>query len=269
MSYVFVLDTNKQALNPVYPGWGRKLLTAGMVAVFRRYLFTIILKPAVPHAPRARLRVKLDPGSTTTGLAVVNDHTEQVIWAAELAHRGRQIHEKLLARRAIRRSRRAWKTRYRQPRCDNRRRLDGWLPPSLHSRVQNILMWVNHQCRLCLVAAISQESVRFDTQPMEDPEISGVEYQQGELAGYEVPEYLLDKWEQTCADCGAREIPREVEHLDLRTRGGSNRVSNLTLACQVCNQAKGTLTAAEFGHPEIHGKAKRPLKDAAAVNATR
>jgi hypothetical protein len=46
-------------------------------------------------------------------------------------------------------------------------------------------------------------------------------------------------------------------------------MSNLTLACHPCNDAKGRLTAAEFGHPEIQQMAKRPLKDAAAVNASR
>jgi hypothetical protein len=46
-------------------------------------------------------------------------------------------------------------------------------------------------------------------------------------------------------------------------------VSNLTIACEPCNVAKGTQTAAEFGHPEVQAQAKRPLKDAAAVNASR
>lgn len=50
---------------------------------------------------------------------------------------------------------------------------------------------------------------------------------------------------------------------------GTNRISNLTLACHACNQTKGALTADEFGHPEIQAQAQRPLKDAAAVNSTR
>jgi len=33
------------------------------------------------------------------------------------------------------------------------------------------------------------ELVRFDLQQMENPEIGGIEYQQGTLAGYEVREY--------------------------------------------------------------------------------
>jgi hypothetical protein len=111
--------------------------------------------------------------------------------------------------------------------------------------------------------------VRFDTQLLQNAEISGVEYQQGELVGYEVREYLLEKWGRACAYCRAGNVPLEVEHLVPRIRGGSNRVSNLTLACHPCNDAKGARTAEEFGRPDIQARAKRPLKDAAAVNATR
>jgi hypothetical protein len=54
-----------------------------------------------------------------------------------------------------------------------------------------------------------------------------------------------------------------------RSRHGSNRVSNLTLACEPCNLRKGARTAAEFGFPELEVLAKQPLCDAAAVNTTR
>jgi hypothetical protein len=84
-----------------------------------------------------------------------------------------------------------------------------------------------------------------------------------------VREYLLEKWHRRCAYCGQEGVPLEIEHLTPRSRGGSNRVSNLTLACHPCNQKKGNRTAAEFGHPELQAKAKAPLKDAAAVNAAR
>jgi 5-methylcytosine-specific restriction endonuclease McrA len=113
------------------------------------------------------------------------------------------------------------------------------------------------------------ELVRFDTQLLENPEIGGAEYQQGELAGYEVREYLLEKFTRTCAYCGATGVPLQVEHVVPRVRGGSNRVSNLTIACEPCNQAKGSRTAEEFGHPDVQAQAQRLLKDAAAVNASR
>jgi len=104
---------------------------------------------------------------------------------------------------------------------------------------------------------------------MENAEISGIEYQQGELAGYEIREYLLEKFNRKCMYCQTENVPLQVEHIVPRSRGGTKRVSNLTLACGPCNQKKGSRTAAEFGYPEIQALAKKPLKDAAAVNITR
>jgi len=266
---VFVVDTEQRPLDPVHPGRARHLLTGGKAAVWRRYPFTIILKRAFPDVQTTPLRVKLDPGSKTTGVAVVNDATGAVVWAAEITHRGQQVHDGLLTRKASRRSRRVRHTRYRPARFANRRRPDGWLPPSLESRLANVQTWVSRLRRCCPVSAISQELVKFDTQLMQNAETSGVDYQQGALAGYEVREYLLAKWQRRCAYCGATGVPLQIEHIIPKARGGSNRVSNLTLACAPCNTKKGTQTAEEFGHSTVQRQAKAPLKDAAAVNTTR
>src|SRR5205823_6637194 len=142
--------------------------------------------------------------------------------------------------RALRRRRRQRQTRYRQARFDNRKRKQGWVAPSLESRISNVLTWVARLRRLCPLTAISQELVKFDMQAMEYPEIGGKEYQQGTLQGYETREYLLEKWDRTCAYCRRQHIPLQVEHIQPRVKGGSNRISNLTLACEPCNRAKGT-----------------------------
>ena len=163
MSKVFVLNANKEPLNPVQPGWARKLLKAGQAAVFRRFPFTIILKAEIANPIVQPLRVKLDPGSCTTGIAVVNDTTGEVVFGAELEHRGQLIVKRLLDRRGIRRNRRNRKTRYRQPRFLNRRRPLGWLPPSLESRIANVVTWLKRLARWCPVGAISMELVKFDT----------------------------------------------------------------------------------------------------------
>ena len=119
------------------------------------------------------------------------------------------------------------------------------------------------------------ELVKFDLQLIQNPEIAGVEYQQGELAGYEVREYLLEKWERACAYCGAKGVPLEIEHILSRHRGGTHRVSNLTLACKPCNQKKGNRFIEEFlqDKPELLQRllvqAKAPLRDATAMNVTR
>ncbi len=276
MSKVFVLATNHQPLNPVHPGEARLLLKHGKAAIWRRFPFTVILKYAVPVPHVEPLRVKLDPGSKTTGIAVLHDASGEVIFAAELSHRGHAITEALATRRAIRRGRRQRKTRYRKPRFDNRRNKgEGWLPPSQISRLSNVLTWIRRLCGLCPITACSMELVNFDMQQMENPEISGGQYQQGTLAGYEVREYLLEKWGRQCAYCGAKDVPLEIEHINPRSKSRDDRVCNLTLACHPCNEKKGTQDIRDFlkHQPDLLQKilaqAKAPLKDAAAVNVTR
>lgn len=262
---VFVLDTKKQPQPMLHPAEARRLLTHGKAAIFRRSPFTIILKDERASASKT-YRLKIDYGSRHTGMALVCGNN--VMWMSVLEHRT-DIKAALDKRRGYRRRRRTANLRYRKARFAHRTRPEGWLPPSLTSRVGNIAVWVRRICRLAPVGAVSYENVKFDTQLMENPDISGAAYQQGELYGYEVREYLLEKFGRRCAYCGAENVPLQVEHIVPKSRGGSNRISNLTIACQACNQAKGSLTAEEFGHPNVQLQAKSPLKDAALVTATR
>ena len=271
MQRVLVVDTNKQSLMPTQPARARKLLSAGKAAVYRRYPFTIILKCAIDDPQLQGVELKVDPGSRATGIALVADFKRgrRAVFAANLVHRGQAIKKNLGQRRSVRRSRRNRKCRYRPPRFLNRTKPKGWLPPSLKSRVDNVQVWARRLIGHVPVTSIEVETVRFDTQKLENPEISGVEYQQGTLLGYEIREYLLEKWGRECAYCGAADLPLEIEHIIPKSRGGSNRVSNLTLSCNDCNQKKNSQTAVEFGYPGIQAQAKQPLKDAAAVNAIR
>ncbi len=271
-NFIFVLDTNKKQSEPIHPASARLLLKQGKATVFRLYPFTIILKEAVTEIPEP-LELKIDPGSKTTGLAILQG--DKVIFGADLTHRGQAIKASLESRRSLRRGRRSRHTRYRQPRFLNRTRPKGWLAPSLQHRVETTLSWVRKLIRFAPIGSISQELVRFDLQQIENPEISGVEYQQGELFGYEVREYLLNKWDRKCSYCGVENTPLQVEHICPKSKGGSNRISNLCLACEKCNQSKGTQLIEQFlaKKPEvlkrILAQAKKPLKDAAAVNSTR
>ena len=284
---VFVLDKAGKPLMPCSEKRARLLLARGSARVHRMLPFVIRLvdRQAATCAVQP-LRIKLDPGSKTTGLALVRDTqhidtaTGEIQRAAavlnlfELIHRGRQISEALTARRAMR-CRRRGNLRYRAPRFLNRTKPEGWLAPSLQHRVDTTLAWVARIQRWAPIAAISSELVRFDMQAIENPEISGVGYQQGTLAGYEIREYLLAKWGRKCAYCSAEQVPLQIEHIHPKALGGTNRISNLALACQPCNQEKGAQPITVFLARKpaklaaILAQAKRQLKDAAAVNATR
>ena len=271
----------------------RLLLARGRARVHRLIPFTIRLVDRLQkNSVLQPLRLKRDPGSKTTGMALVRENetvdttthatgnageitrTAVVLMLLELQHQGHAIRNTLTQRQAFRRRRRG-NLRYRPTRFDNRTRPEGWLAPSLQHRVDTTMAWVTRFCRLAPVTALSQELVRFDMQQMENPEISGVAYQQGALAGYEVREYLLEKWGRTCAHCDAENAPIEMGHIHPKSRDRSDRVSNLTVACVPCNQRKNARDVREFlAHdPErlarIEAVRKAPLRDAAAVNSTR
>ena len=249
---VFVIDKNKKPLDMCHPAKARKLLKSGKAAIYRKYPFTIILKREAENEVNG-YRIKIDYGSRHTGISILKG--TMVMWLATLHHRT-NIKQKLDERRGYRRRRRYANLRYRKPRFNNRKRAEGWIPPSLQSRVDNIESWLKRLASVCPVSSVSYENVKFDTQLMQDELIHGIEYQQGELYGYEVREYLLEKFGRKCAYCGKTDIPLEIEHIIPKSRGGTNRISNLTIACHDCNEAKGSQTAEEFGYPEVQALAK-------------
>lgn len=281
---VFVLNKNKKPLNPTSPAKARRLLKQGKAVIDKKYPFTIRLKELKDTSTNQQsYRVKLDSGSKTTGIAITKNN--EVMFLAELHHKI-DIKQKLESRRSFRRSRRNRHTRYRQARFLNRVRPKGWLAPSLQARVDNITSWITKLSKLVPLKEVSMELVKFDTHKLQNAEVSGIEYQQGELQGYEVREYLLEKFGRKCAYCGITDVPLEVEHVLAKSRGGSNRVSNLTLACNPCNQEKNNLTLDEWieklskkknkrhlliieNIKKLIPQLKKPLKDASAVNSTR
>lgn len=276
---VFVLDKHGKPLDPCHPARARKMLAKGRAVVVKVTPFVIRLKDrTLEESTVAGIEVFLDPGSKTTGIAVARvdgANKRHVVFLAELEHRGALISKKLDQRSNYRRRRRSKNLRYRAPRFNNRTKPKGWLAPSLQHRVDTTMSIVGRLQRWSPVTAVSMELVRFDMQQMQNPEISGAEYQQGELAGYEVREYLLNKWNRQCAYCDARNVPLNLDHIVPRALGGSDRVSNLALACIPCNQTKGktgveTFLAADQPRlARVLKQAKAPLRDAAAVNSTR
>jgi RRXRR protein len=104
--------------------------------------FVIRLKDRLDGV-RQPVQLKLDPGSRTTGVALVRETQRggAVLSLFELAHRGLAIRKTLEQRRGFRRRRRS-QLRYRASRFLNRRKSQGWLAPSLHHRVGSTLAWV-------------------------------------------------------------------------------------------------------------------------------
>ncbi|MCW2941364.1 MAG: endonuclease domain protein [Actinomycetia bacterium] len=276
---VFVLDAHGRPLDPCHPARARRLLALGRAVVARHTPFVIRLRDrTVEQSTVQGVDLGIDPGSKHTGIAVFTTASGNRTgrFTLRLDHRGGRIRDKLSTRAAYRRGRRTRNLRYRAPRFLNRTRPKGWLAPSLQHRVDTTMSWVTRLARFLPVRAVHVELVSFDTCALTaGRDLQGLEYQQGTLAGYEVRQYLLEKWGRACVYCGRDNTPLQVEHIHPRSRGGSNRISNLTLACERCNLAKSSTPVEVFlnDKPALLARvlkhAKAPLRDAAAVNSTR
>ena len=230
---VFVLDQHKKPLMPTTPKRARLLLARGRAVVHRVKPFVIRLRDRqVERSALQPVALKIDPGSRTTGMALARIETtpegevHHALFLSEVRHRGEEVHEAKRKQAAARRRRRSDNLRHRAPRFLNRRRLPGWLPPSIRSRVDNVVSWTARSRRFAPLSRIEVERVRFDMQLIQNPEITGLDYQHGELAGWELRTYLLIKYDYTCAYCGKQGVPFELDHQVPRSRASSSGVEN-------------------------------------------
>jgi len=152
---VFVVDRHHQPLMPCHPARARELLRKGRARVHKLYPFTIrLVDRLVADSQVDGVQVTIDPGSRHTGVAVSRTDDAGAVHglvSVQVEHRGRQIHQAMVSRAALRRGRRSRNLRYRAPRFDNRRRPTGWLPPSTRHRVESTAGWVHRLRRIAPV----------------------------------------------------------------------------------------------------------------------
>ena len=260
---VYVLNMRGKPLMPTTQQKANRLLRDEKARVVNITPFTIQLTISTGEAKQP-ITLGIDSGFKTIGFSAVSSAKELLAGEVQLRT---DVSAKLTERRMYRRGRRN-KLWYRKPGWNNNKP-EGWFAPSIKHKLDSHLSLIERIKKLLPISNIIIEVASFDAQKMINPEISGIEYQQGELQGYEIREYLLEKWGRKCAYCGKTDIPLEVEHIIPKSRGGSNRVVNLTIACNKCNQKKGDKTAIEFGHPEVHKQTKESLKATAFMNNVR
>jgi 5-methylcytosine-specific restriction endonuclease McrA len=259
-----VLNMRGEPLMPTSPAKARNILEKGKAKVVKRKPFVIQLTIATGET-KQDITLGIDSGYSKVGFSVITNKKELMSSEVELRN---DVPKKLEERRMYRRGRRN-KLWYRKPRFNNRKRKEGWLSPSLQHKLDTHIRLIERLKKWFPVTKTTIEIANFDTQKMQNPEISGIEYQQGELQGYHIKEYLLEKWGRQCAYCKKKNIPLEVEHIIPKSRGGTNRVSNLTISCRDCNFEKDRQTAEEYGFPDIQKQAKESLKSTSFMNIVR
>ena len=271
---VIAVDKHKKPVGFVTEKRARELMEARRACIYRYFPTVIILmdKDRRDMVDPPSFRIKIDPGSIHTGMAIVCNETNEVMLYMQIEHRAGDIKSALLTRNQMRRNRRNRETPYRHCKYPNKGTggedtgKKDQLPPSVQSIVDNIINITNKLMRFINITECSFEAVRFDTQLMENPDIEGEEYQHGTLYGYEMKEYLMEKYKHTCQYCGGAsgDPIREWEHMNPKTRGGSDRVKNATLACNCCNDDKGKMRPMEW-YDTIKAKPNKTKLDEARL----
>lgn len=267
---VFVLNKHGKPLMPCKPSKARKLLKQGKAKVVKKEPFTIQLLYG-SSGYKQKCIVGIDAGSKNVGIAVTTEDS-RVIYKAQVELR-QDIKENIETRRRLRRARRNRKTRYRKPRFLNRRRPEGWLPPSIRARVEAHYNLIKKLAQIIPIKEIRVEVGQFDTQALQNPDIQGIEYQNGEMKGFDsVKEYVKIRDGFKCHYAELRpDIPCSdkltVDHIIPRSKGGTDNPSNLVCCCEAHNIAKGNMSYKEFT-----GKNTPKIKDfrsAAFMNVLR
>ena len=225
----------------------RILLKEKKAKVKRRTPFTIQLTIATGETKQP-VNLGVDAGYEHIGLSASTEKAE--LYASEIELR-QDISELLAARRALRGARRSRKTRYRAPRFDNRKRDKGWLAPSVENRIGAHVSRVEAVLRILPVTKIIVETASFDVQRIKNPDVQGVEYQEGEQLGFwNVREYVLFRDGHECQHCHGKSKDKvlNVHHIESRRTGG-DAPNNLITLCETCHKA--------FHRGEIELRVKR------------
>ncbi len=232
---VYVISKNGQPLMPTKNhAKVRILLKTKKAKAIKRCPFTIqLMYESTAHTQPITLGV--DSGSKYIGLSATTK--DKVLFESDVELRN-DIVDLLSTRRQNRRTRRNHKTRYREPRFNNRKRKDGWLAPSVQNKVNTHLTVILRVHEILPITKIIVEVASFDIQKIKNPAISGTEYQQGEqLDFWNVREYVLFRDGHICQRCKGRSKDKilNVHHIESRKTGG-DAPNNLITLCETCHK---------------------------------
>ena len=231
---VYVLNINKEPLMPCTKAKARKLLKENKAKIVNYTPFTIQLTFECENKTQD-ITLGVDAGSKMIGLSATT--TEKELFSSEVELRN-DIVDKLSTRRQNRRTRRN-RLRYRKSRFLNRvsRKKKGWLAPSIEHKINTHLKVIENVHKILPITKIIVETASFDIQKIKNPNISGTEYQQGEMEGWNVREYILFRDNHTCQHCKGKSKDKvlNVHHIESRKIGG-NAPNNLITLCRTCHK---------------------------------
>ena len=241
---VFVLNKHGEALMPCSQRKARLLLKQKKAKIVSYKPFAIQLLYG-SYGYKQEIEVNVDLGAKHIGIAVTSN--EHVLMNGEIQLRD-DVKGNIESKKIYRGSRRSRKTRYRKTRFLNRTscKKEGWLLPSIQSRIDNTFFWIDKWVDFLPNAKLTIEVGKFDVQKMMNPTIQGTEYQEGKTFSYhDVRYFVFARDHYTCQVCKKKNRILNTHHIVYRSHGGSDRADNLITVCTDChtheNHQKGNI----------------------------
>ena len=257
---VYVLNQRGKPLMPTKPQKAKKLLRQSKARVVCVVPFVIQLKYPTGET-KQEIILGVDAGSKTIGVSATTK--KQELYSAEVELRN-DVSKLIATKQQYRRSRRFRKTRYRKARFNNRKRIEGCLAPSVQNKVNSHMRILEKIHSILPISKTIVEVASFDIQKIKNPDISGVEYQEGEQLGFwNVREYVLFRDGHKChgeKNCSNKIL--NVHHIETRKTGGDSP-SNLITLCEECH------TSYHKGILKLNFKRGTSFKDAAFMGIMR
>ena len=236
---VAVMSKTGMQLMPTSEYRARKLLESKKATVYGYHPFTIQLTERETGDVQP-VEFCMDTGYLHIGMSVKSEKHEYLGMQVDTLTDEKQKHDSCRMYRRQRRSRK----RYRQSRFNNRKRNDGWIAPSLEHKKDIHIQIISRISNVMPVTNITLEMGNFDTQVLKaleegNPLPQGIDYQHGERYGIAtLREAVFARDKYTCQCCGrtiADGAILHVHHIIYRSRGGTNRMSNLATVCDRCH----------------------------------
>jgi 5-methylcytosine-specific restriction endonuclease McrA len=232
---VFVLSINGNPLMPCTSAKARRLLKEEKAHVIKQNPFIIKLNFECENKTQA-ISLGIDTGFSNVGFSAITEKKELVsgILVFEEKTKKRLIEKKMYRR--LRRSR----LRYRKPRFNNRTKKEGWLPPSTQRKFDTHLTLINAFKKYLPISKVIIEVGKFDIQKINNPEIEGKGYQEGDLLGYyNLRSFITSREKNKCQLCGkemTKDNSSHLHHIISRKDGGTDKPSNIALLHKTCHK---------------------------------
>lgn len=263
---VFVKNMRGEPLMPCSQRKARLLLKEGKAKIIGYKPFTIQLTIATGETVQ-EVHLGVDTGAKHIGIAITSE--DKVLSKGEIELRD-GIHEDMVTRSTLRRTRRNRNLRYRPSRFLNRKRKEGWLPPTVQSKLDATFKWIDKFELLLPNPILHIEVGKFDTQKMMNPNITNEGYQNGQCAGYyDVRYFVFVRDNYTCQVCKKKNKILRTHHLVYKSCGGTDNANNLITVCVDCHTPENHKEGGILYNWMIKNKKVKQYKEATFMNIVR